>query len=498
MLKLTSQSCLGRLLAFLTAVAVALPPSMPLAASPAMEKLFYILKQKGSITADEYDLLVATMKAEDATEKKSPATTPSTSNTGLEQRLAQTEEQLSNLSSNLFQTKNQVEEISKISDNTSPSTMSKADLDALLSDKWYERIKLKGYMQFRGAGVLRQSNGELNVPNDAIASDGQTFGIRRGRLTLSGDVTDHLYLYAQVDYFASINGTNVLQARDYYADISLDPAREFRVRFGLSKVPYGWSNLQSSQNRLALERPDAINSAVEGERDIGAFFMWAPFSIRNRLKDLVKMGLRGSGDYGVLAIGAYNGQGINRVDSNGQPHWVARLAYPFELSNGQFIEFGINGYTGKFVPTTTGATTFGRGGVKDQRVGVAAIIYPQPFGLEAEWNWGQGPQLDTASNTIIAQSLQGGYVQACYRHVFANQSEIIPFVRWQTFNGGRKFATNAPRSQVDEVGVGVRYIPYPELELSLMYNRGTRTNTTVAPFPDVKYDYLGMQAQINF
>lgn len=498
MLKLTSQSCLGRLLAFLTAVAVALPPSMPLAASPAMEKLFYILKQKGSITADEYDLLVATMKAEDAAEKKSPATIPSTSNTGLEQRLAQTEEQLSNLSSNLFQTKNQVEEISKISDNTSPSTMSKADLDALLSDKWYERIKLKGYMQFRGAGVLRQSNGELNVPNDAIASDGQTFGIRRGRLTLSGDVTDHLYLYAQVDYFASINGTNVLQARDYYADISLDPAREFRVRFGLSKVPYGWSNLQSSQNRLALERPDAINSAVEGERDIGAFFMWAPFSIRNRLKDLVKMGLRGSGDYGVLTIGAYNGQGINRVDSNGQPHWVARLAYPFELSNGQFIEFGINGYTGKFVPTTTGATTFGRGGVKDQRVGVAAIIYPQPFGLEAEWNWGQGPQLDTASNTIIAQSLQGGYVQACYRHVFASQSEIIPFVRWQTFNGGRKFATNAPRSQVDEVGVGVRYIPYPELELSLMYNRGTRTNTTVAPFPDVKYDYLGMQAQINF
>jgi hypothetical protein len=81
-----------------------------------------------------------------------------------------------------------------------------------------------------------------------------------------------------------------LQARDVYADVSLDPAREFRVRLGLSKVPYGFSNLQSSQNRYALERPDALNSAVEGERDLGAYFIWAPYDIRNRYKDLVKAG----------------------------------------------------------------------------------------------------------------------------------------------------------------------------------------------------------------
>ena len=70
MLKLTPHSRLGRLLALITAATVALPPAMPLAASPAMEKLFYILKQKGSITSDEYDLLVATMKAEEISEKK--------------------------------------------------------------------------------------------------------------------------------------------------------------------------------------------------------------------------------------------------------------------------------------------------------------------------------------------------------------------------------------------------------------------------------------------
>lgn len=253
--------------AFTSALAIITVFTPSLQASPAMEKLFYILKQKGSITADEYDLLIATMKAEDAAKGASaPATSPA-----LAERLEKTESKVENLENTLINTRGQVEELSRISEDTSPSTMSKADLDALLSEKWYERIKVGGYMQFRGASLLRESGGDLNVPADAFASDGQTFGVRRGRLKFSGDVTDHLYLYAQLDYFGSTNGVNVLQARDYYADISLDPAREFRVRFGLSKVPYGWVNMQSSQNRIALERPDAINSAVEGERDFGAF-----------------------------------------------------------------------------------------------------------------------------------------------------------------------------------------------------------------------------------
>jgi hypothetical protein len=38
--------------------------------------------------------------------------------------------------------------------------------------------------------------------------------------------------------------------------------KEYRVRIGQSKVPYGFENLQSSQNRLSLDRNDALNSAV--------------------------------------------------------------------------------------------------------------------------------------------------------------------------------------------------------------------------------------------
>lgn len=500
----------SRLLALLMACSIALPPSLPVSASPAMEKLFFILKQKGSITADEYDLLMQTMRAEDAAKGKStppPAPTPPPA---IVKRLEQTESKVENLETTLLNTKGQVEELTRVSDNTSPSTLSKADIDALLSDKWYERVKLRGYIQTRFIGILGDDdNPGVNQANDAFVSETQSIGIRRGRLVLSGDVTDHLFLYLQSDYMAGVGGVNALQARDVYADVSLDPAREFRVRLGLSKVPYGFTNMQSSQNRYALERPDALNSAVEGERDLGAYFIWAPYEIRNRFKDLVKMGLRGSGDYGVLNFGVYSGQGINNADRNGDVHYIARAAWPFEFDNGQILEVGASYFSGRYVPTAAaiagvGTPSFDSRGVRDERVAINAILYPQPFGLEAEWTWGREPMLSSDMRTISSQNTSGGFVQAVYRHVFPNQAELIPFLRWQTFDGARKFAANAPRNRVDEIAFGLEYIPYPELELTLMYSTGTRTNTLDNPaaagprYRDVNYHYLGIQAQINF
>lgn len=515
MLKTKPHSALARVLALLTAVTVALPPTLPLTASPAMEKLFFILKSKGSLTQDEYDMLVAAMRADEkeAAAKASPAS--SSNNSGLEKRLAQTESKVDGLENVISSTRGQVEELSKVTDNTSPATMSKADIDVLLADKWYERLKLKGYVQTRLYSLLGDDDVPgVNVANDPFVSDTQSMGIRRGRLTYSGDLTNHLYLYAQMDFFGNAGttagaNTNVVQARDMYADISLDPAREFRARIGLSKVPYGWSNLQSSQNRLALERPDALNSAVEGERDMGAYLIWAPYEVRERFKNIVKMGLRGSGDYGLLNAGVYNGTGINNNDNNGKMHYAVRAAYPFEFDNGQFFEIGSSFYTGRFRPGTAAMGAFAApavdpNGVRDQRFAVNAILYPQPFGLEAEWTWGQGPQLSQDLTRITSQSLEGGYIQACYRHVFPNQAELIPFVRWQTFDGARKFATNAPRNRVSEIALGMRYVPYPELEMTLLYSNGTRTNTTDNPagagarYRDVNVSYIGIQAQINF
>lgn len=502
-----------RLPAVLLAFTLLWIPAISVEASPAMEKLFYILKQKGSLTVDEYDLLMETMRQEERTAAKIPAPPTSeidaTGSSGLDKRLSQAEQKVENIERSLSIAKNQGEDLTRITDNTSPSTISKSQLDALLSDKWYERVKLRGYIQTRIIGFLSDDGPGVNQPNDIFVSNTQSLGLRRGRVVLSGDVSDHVYMYLQADYMAAVGGTNALQARDVYADISLDPAREFRLRLGLSKVPYGFTNMQSSQNRYALERADAINSAVEGERDMGAYLIWAPYDIRNRFKELVKMGLRGSGDYGVLNVGVFNGQGINNADRNGEMHYIARAAWPFEFDNGQILEIGSSYYYGRYVPTSAaiagvGTPTFDPRGIRDSRVAVNAILYPQPFGLEAEWNWGQGPQLSDDMLSISSQSLSGGFVQAVYRHIFPGQSELLPFVRWQTFNGARKFAVNAPRDRVNEIAIGFEYIPYPEIEITLMYAMGRRTNTMDNPavagprYRDVDYSYLGIQAQINF
>lgn len=545
-------SRISRVLAAFASIAIALPPSLPVTAGPAMEKLFFIMKAKGTISQEEYDALVAASREEDKERDKAVAaaaappaaaapvvagqdtstaalekrlaqaeskvgrlenTLASNGQSGqagggsaLEKRLSQTESKVGNLESAISTTRGQIEDISKVTDNTSPSTMSVAELDTLLADKWYERLKMKGYLQVRADSVIHESGGVLNIQNDAFATDQSSIGIRRGRLAFSGDVTNHLYVYFQTDFFAGVNGNGGLQARDYYADVSLDPAREHRVRMGLSKVPFGYATLQSSQNRLALERPEAISTAVEGERDFGVYYMYAPYEIRERFKNLVKMGLRGSGDYGMFTFGAYSGQGINKPDTNGQPHWLARATYPFEFDNGQFLELGISGYAGKFNTTTAaipgvGTPNNGNGanrGFTDTRVAISGVLFPQPFGIETEWNWGRGPQLSNDMRTINVASLSGGYVQANYRHVFANQREFIPFARWQTYSGGRKFAANAPKDKVNEVGIGFRFIPYPELELTAMFMHGVRANTALAPYNNVNYDYLGVQAQVNF
>lgn len=375
--------------------------------------------------------------------------------------------------------------------------------------KWYEKLSLRGYTQFRTTTLFnRDLSPNLVVPNDPSVSETDTLNIRRGRITLSGDVSDHVSLYAQLDFYGSVGGSGDkgLQSRDLYADIYLDDAKEYRFRAGLSKVPFGWVNLQSSGNRAPMERPDAINSAAEGERDFGLYFYWAPKEIRELFKHLVKSGLKGSGDYGVVGVGAYSGQGPNRSDLNGDVHWAARLAYPFRFGEKQIAEVAIQGYTGDFVVGTqaiAGTTpTVDSQGVDDERVGVTAVLYPQPFGFEAEWNWGVGPELNSALTTINSESLQGGYLQANYL-LETSKGNVFPFARWNYFDGARKFAKNAPWDQVNELDLGFEWSPWPELEVSVMYTytfeRTDTTDVSGTAYEKAQDDQrIGFQLQWNY
>jgi hypothetical protein len=239
--------------------------------------------------------------------------------------------------------------------------------------------------------------------------------------------------------------------------------------------------------------------------------MWASSEARQRFRDIVSQGLKGSGDYGMLAAGIYAGQGPNRSDQNGEPHVLARFTYPFKTAGGKFFELAVQGYHGRFVTPTQAISPVpgisitpalpGAKGVTDQRAGFTAIWYPQPIGMEMEWNIGQGPSLSGDLRTINTEFLHGGYAQLNFRHRVSNsQAVLLPFTRWNYFDGGRKFARNAPPDKVNEVDVGLEFAPWPDVEITAMYTYTFyRTRTGSFPYDQTRNaNRIGLQVQWNY
>jgi hypothetical protein len=384
--------------------------------------------------------------------------------------------------------------------------------DVPVKAKWYERISIRGYTQIR-YNRLGQPNGYLiNDQGDKSIGDNQGFFLRRARFIVSGQVHDRVFVYLQPDFASTVGGTNhAAQLRDWYADLFLTKDKEWRIRAGQSKVPYGFENLQSSQNRLALDRNDALNSAVKDERDFGLFLYYAPTYIRERFRRLVDTGLKGSGDYGMLGVGVYNGQTANQPERNDNKHVIVRAAYPHEFANGQFLEMGASAYRGMFNVSRTPIVPLGGGpavtpgghrNILDERVGAFFVLYPQPFGLQAEYTFGRGPQLSADRSTVEESSLYGGYVQVMYNYKCTTYCDnVFPFVRWQEYYGGKKHEANAPRNRVRELELGLEYQFNKYVELVGMYTFTERTSA-LATGPDPYQSHYGnlirFQLQWNY
>ena len=404
-------------------------------------------------------------------------------------------------------------------------------------EKWFNKLSVRGYTQLRYNQQLSGANKDdltgdrvlLGSPGDsANIGNNKNFSIRRMRLVFSGDINDYISVYIQPDFATGTGGAlHFAQLRDAYADIHFDKAHEYRIRAGQSKIPFGWENLQSSQNRLTLDRDDALNSAVPSERDLGLMAYWTPADVQKLWKRLSKDGLKTSGDYGILGFGVYNGSTINTAETNDSFHMVAHSTYPFELDSlgdmfkGQVLEFGADAMTGRYTPTTGTYSLFnstatkntttpmaapnvvGNGtgvtkSISEDRVAVHAVLFPQPFGLQAEWTWGKAGALDTTNNTIRRQSLNGGYVMAMYKidKTFSTEGTMIPYAKVQKYDGAWKAATNSPFVHVREVEAGVEYQIMKALEVTLAYSYMDRTQT--ANSNRVQGDMVRMQLQWNY
>lgn len=371
------------------------------------------------------------------------------------------------------------------------------------SAKWYESISIRGYSQIRYNRLL-ETNPNLNCEQcDRSWGNNGGFFMRRMRVIFFGQIGPKVYFYVQPDFASSPSSDRLHfgQIRDAYFDIGLDDDNEFRLRIGQSKVPFGFENMQSSQNRIPLDRNDALNSAVANERDIGAFFYWAPKEKRKLFSSLVSEGLKGSGDYGVFAFGLYNGQTANNPELNNKLHAVTRFSYPMLLGN-QILEMGIQAYKGQFVIPRSNLSA----GVKykpdlnyaDERLAASVILYPKPFGIQAEYNVGKGPAFNKQTDSIEVQSLNGGYVTLSYLKKFSKQT-LIPFIRYQQYNGGKKHERDARSYDVKELELGAEWQINKNFELVVNYTISNRRYEDYILQNNLqKGNLLRIQAQVNF
>ena len=369
--------------------------------------------------------------------------------------------------------------------------------------QWFESIQLRGYMQVRYNRLLETNPSLQCAQCDRSWGDNGGFFIRRMRLIFSGQISERVYFYIQPDLASnpSSTATQYAQIRDAYVDVGLDAKNEFRLRVGQSKVPFGFENMQSSQNRIPLDRNDALNSAVANERDLGVFFYWAPKNIRTLFASLVNDGLKGSGDYGVFSFGAYNGQTANRAEANNSPHIVSRFSYPFAV-NKQIVEMGVQAYTGQYILTpdliNAGVKLPATRSFLDQRVASSFVLYPKPFGIQAEYNIGRGPRFNKVSDSVEVSSLKGGYITASYK-TQKGKHVIIPFSRYQYYQGGKKHEMDAMAYDVKELEVGVEWQPNKNIELVTMYTFSDRRFESFKNQNNQqKGSLLRLQLQLNF
>ena len=370
-----------------------------------------------------------------------------------------------------------------------------------VSKKWFEKVQIRGYVQARYNGLF-QTNEDLSCEQcDKSWGGDNDFFFRRMRIIFYGQLNPRVYFYIQPDFASAPSSSSLhfAQLRDAYFDVGVDSKSEFRFRIGQSKVPYGFENMQSSQNRLPLDRADALNSAVSNERDLGVFFYWAPESKRKLFSSLVSSGLKGSGDYGVLGLGVYNGQTANRPELNSNKHIVTRVSYPFELKS-QIIEAGIQAYKGK---VTLASTSSGVGYATDklyddERVAGTFVLYPKPFGILAEYNIGKGPEFNKWSDSITTQRLKGGFITASYKMDFKNNI-VIPFVRYQTYQGGKKHELDARSYRLKELELGIEWQMTANFELVAMYTMSSRRYEDFENQNNYQRgNLLRLQAQVNF
>jgi hypothetical protein len=319
--------------------------------------------------------------------------------------------------------------------------------------KWTDTIKLSGYTQARW----------YYYPDDDDPNN--EFEVRRARIKLGAQPTERTEMELQLDM-----GEGEVTVKDAWVQYDLNPEGSFRVRAGQQKVPFGFETPQSSGSRVPLERNWVSRRVVPGERDTGVTFYWTDPADAALYEDIKKTGF-GEGDYGNLAIGFYNGQGIeDGAEVNNDKHLCVRLAKPFQFDS-RVVEAGVSYYRGDYFSSS------GTGAEFDEHLfGVHAYLPPDPIGVQTEWFKGE----------TEGDDVDGFYVMGLYRP----SAKGTAFVRYDEYNGPRKGKGAGNVYDRDRWSIGYAHMLDDKAEVTVEYDIQDTT--------DGNEDLFGVQLQIGY
>ncbi len=345
-----------------------------------------------------------------------------------------------------------------------------AEQGMLTNPRWYERIRITGYVQFRYSMI---SNGkcDLSLTDTNACTNPQEFYVRRIRMVFSGQVSERAFFYLQPAFEGNgFNTGSSVNLVDVFADYMLTKDRQNRLRFGMHRVLNSFDTFRTSGQRQELDRHESVQSGAAGERDLGISYYWTSPIAQQRFQTLTQYH-NGPGDYGNFGIQIMNGQGRNQAELNADKLIGVRLAHPFELPDGRLFEVGVHAFRNQFVasgvtqgPTGTAATRCdsapkSTGCQKlDERINAYFWLPPQPWGIMAEWTMGRGPQRDN-QGILRDQDLHGGYVQGNYTWRYSDIGLLTPYVRWGEYYGGNKNSSQAISYNTRNVNVGLVWEP---------------------------------------
>ena len=113
--------------------------------------------------------------------------------------------------------------------------------------------------------------------------------------------------------------------------------------------------------------------------------------------------------------------------------------------------------------------------------------------------WAVALPLAVPTDSIEVKNLQGGYITLSYMVKAGKAQTIIPFTRFQYYDGAKKHELDARSYTVRELEIGVEWQPVKQFELVAMYTISNRRfEDFVKQSNRQSGNLLRLQAQMNF